>query len=302
MTDVRQAAILATEAAIAAKTPEPAPVANEPVDPVIADSAPHAEIVSDDDEHFVEDSAPSDAGADPTARPRKKPGVHQRIAEITREKHEERREREAAQRERDYWREQAQQSQRPQPVPQTQATQGKPTLEAYNWDQEAYFEALADYKAEQRLQGYRAEQQQAEYQRSLQAQKRQFDERVAAFEKEMPGAWEEAARAPLTITQPMAEVIANSEKGPWIGHYLATHLDEAHAISQQSPYAQAAALGRIEASLTRAPAPSALPRNTVTRAPAPAPVVTSPSASGSSALRGIEDHIAAVRAQKRASR
>jgi hypothetical protein len=300
MSDVRQAAILATAAEIAASNAPAEPVTPDPVqatpDPVIAaDAAPPAEVVSDDDDNDFEEAATSDAGADPTARPRKKPGVHQRIAELTREKHEERRARERIEQELAQLRQQA------QPPAATQATPGRPMPEQFN-DWNDYEAARDTWLLTQAKQQWAAEQKQAETLKQQQERQRKFQERIAAFEREVPGAWQEAVSAPITTTPAMLEVIAESEVGPRIAHYLATHLDEAYAISQQGPYAQAAALGRIEAELKRPPAAPPIPRNTVTRAPAPAPVVSSPTASGSTALKGVEDHIAAVRAQRNASR
>ncbi len=303
MSEVRQAAILATAAAIAAKSepaPEPVvtpePVQAEPAPVVAADAAPPAEVVSDDDEHEDEEAATSDAGADPTARPRKKPGVHQRIAELTRERHEERRRAERLEQELAQLRQQA-------PAPQAmQATPGRPQPDQFT-DWTEYETARDAWLIDTAKKSWAAEQSESEQKRLKADKARRFAERVAAFEREMPGAWQEAVNAPITVTPAMAEVIAESEVGPRIGHYLATHLDEAFAISQQGPYAQAAALGRIEADLKRPnPAASAPPRNTVTRAPAPAPVVTAPGSSGSPGLKGVADHVAVVRAQKLASR
>jgi hypothetical protein len=299
MSDVRQAAILATAAEIAASNAPAEPVTPDPVqatpEPVIAaDAAPPAEVVSDDDDNDFEEAATSDAGADPTARPRKKPGVHQRIAELTREKHEERRARERIEQELAQLRQQA------QPPAATQATPGRPMPEQFN-DWNDYEAARDTWLLTQAKQQWAAEQKQAETLKQQQERQRKFQERIAAFEREVPGAWQEAVSAPITTTPAMLEVIAESEVGPRIAHYLATHLDEAYAISQQGPYAQAAALGRIEAALARPATPSAPPRNTVTRAPAPAPVVTA-SSGANTALRGVEDHVAVVRAQKRANR
>jgi hypothetical protein len=299
MSDVRQAAILATAAEIAASNAPAEPVTPDPVqatpDPVIAaDAAPPAEVVSDDDDNDFEEAATSDAGADPTARPRKKPGVHQRIAELTREKHEERRARERIEQELAQLRQQA------QPPAATQATPGRPMPEQFN-DWNDYEAARDTWLLTQAKQQWAAEQKQAETLKQQQERQRKFQERIAAFEREVPGAWQEAVSAPITTTPAMLEVIAESEVGPRIAHYLATHLDEAYAISQQGPYAQAAALGRIEAELKRPSAAPPIPRNTVTRAPAPAPVVTAASGANT-ALRGIEDHIAVVRAQKNANR
>jgi hypothetical protein len=290
------AEITASRAPKEVESVEPAPAKAAAPEPEKPEPAPQAapapvEAVDDDD---TEDSTPS-PGSDPTAKPRtKKPGVHQRIDELTREKYEERRAAEQARQEAAYWREQAQRTQAPQ-APQPQ---GKPTLEAFGYDQEAYFEALADWKADQKLQGFKAEQTKAETLRQQQERARKFQERVARFEQEVPGGWQVAVTAPFNPTPAMLEVIAESDIGPRIAHYLATHLDEAHSLAQQGQYAQAAALGRIEAKLS---APPPAPPARLTSAPPPPPSVTGNAPPSKDPARmSMEDHMAAVAAKRRA--
>ena len=295
MDDVRQAAVLAAEARIVAATPapepEPAPVEEAtPVSEAPAIEPPAAVAEDHDDEH--EDSAASDNGDDSTA-PRKNKGVGKRINELTREKHEERRAREQAVAEAAYWREQAQR----QPTQAPTQTQGRPTLEQYGYDQNAYEEARDQWVINQTRQSFVQEQQQWAERQQQQARQSKFQERLAALEREQPGAWEQAVAAPVETTPVMLEAIAESEVGPRIGVYLSQHLDEALSISRLPPMQQAVAMGRIEQKLMHAPPPP--PRPTVTRAPAPPPVISAGAALPSK-LSGIEDHIAVVKAQRKA--
>jgi hypothetical protein len=287
-------------AAHAPKEPEvkePAAVAATPAEPAPQEPQAPAAVVDDHEEEH-EDSADSDGG-DATA-PRKNKGVGKRINELTREKHEERRAREQAVAEAAYWREQAQAQQRP--TPQAQAPRsGRPTLEDFAYDTSAYEEARDAWLIQEARRSWSEEQKQTETLRQQQERARKFQERVATFEREIPGGWQEVLNAPVPPMPVALEVIADSEIGPKLAHYLATHLDEAFAISQQAPWAQAAALGRIEAALLRPTTPPVPPRNTTTRAPAPAPVVTPTAQSANSPGRmGIEDHIAHVKAQRKA--
>jgi hypothetical protein len=300
----RQAAVMAAEAAIASKTPEPAkaevPEAPAPAvtpDPPPAPEPPAAVVVDDHDDDEHEDSAASDNGADPTA-PRKNKGVGKRINELTREKHEERRRAEQALAEANYWRELAQKAQ-PQPQAAPTQPQGKPTLEQYGNDWNAYEEARDNWVLNQARETFTKERQRWEQEQQQVARQARFAERVAAFEREVPGGWQQAVSAPVETTPVMLDAIADSEIGPKIGYYLAQNLDEALSISRLPPLQQAVAMGRIEAKLLSAPPPP--PRPTVTRAPAPPPPIPSGASSGVPArLNGIEDHIAVVQAKRKA--
>lgn len=313
-----------SEAAKTAPAASPAPVAEAkpakeaPVSEVKpeADKAPTGEAKAPPadgsdagkDAKSEDAAAPDNGEGDPTAKPPKKKGnFKKRIAEITRERHAERLRAEAAEAELSYYRQQAAQGQPQPPQQRTQAnTDGKPTLEQYGYDQDAYEEARDKWVIAKAEQSFVQRQQQADQQRKQQERISTFKGRIAEFEKEVPGGWAETVSAPITYTPPMVETIANSEIGPRIGHYLSQNLDEAHQITQLSPFAQAAALVRIEQKLlaarAAAPTPSAKPaQNTVSKAPAPPPVIpTGSPASTPVEAWGVEDHIAAVQAKRRA--
>ena len=178
--------------------------------------------------------------------------------------------------------------------------QGRPTLEQYGYDQNAYDDARDAWVVAQAKQSWQAEQAQANAARQAQEKISAFQSRLAAFERKSPGAWGEAVSAPLDATQVMLEAIQGSEVGPEVAVYLAKNLDEAHNISRLPPFQQAVAMGRIEAKLLQAPAPPARPV-TVTRAPAPPPSIASGSPASTPVSKwGIEDHLAEVKRQKQA--
>lgn len=299
MDDARQAAVLATEAKIVAATKAPEPEAV----PVVVPEAPAPEappaieppaaIAHEDDDEY-EDSAASDNGADPTA-PRKNKGVGKRINELTREKHEERRARYEAEQRAAYLEQQLQQYAQPQRPSEPTPTQGKPTLEQFGYDQEAYTEALTDWKVQSRFQELQQRQQQAQQQQRVADTLNKFQERVAKVD---PDEWQAAVQANPPTSPVMLELIAESEVGPQIGIYLAKHWDEALTISRLPPMQQAVAMGRLETKLQSAPPSAPRPVSPVTRAPTPPPPI--PAATGATArLGGIEDHIAVVQAQRK---
>lgn len=299
MNERLQAAIAAVEAS------NPTPQADASASNVV-DTAPPADeqgnpaATVDDDHQIAEtddsgDSAASDGNDAPAQRQNK--GVGKRINELTREKYEAIRRAEAA----ELRAQELEKQRQPQAAGKDSVqSDSRPTLDQFNYDQDAYLEALTDWRVNQRLSERDSQQQVQQKQHQEQERQREFQGRLASFEAENPGKWEAATKAPINFTEPMLEVIASSDVGPRIAVYLAENLDRADEISRMTPYAQAAALGRIEASMS-APKPAHIPPppKTVTRAPAPPPTV-----SGGSVVRkdlasmDVTDHLEAVRAKR----
>ena len=187
-----------------------------------------------------------------------------RIDELTRQKYE-------AEREAAYWRgraggtgqDQAQPSAAPAAAP-------KPTPDKFS-DYAEYVEALADWKAEQRVNQALSQREQAQAQR-LQDELQQ--ERVSTWAQRQDAARqsisdydEVMASAPdAPVAQHVGESILDSEHGPAIAYHLAKHPAELARINALPPMAAAREIGRLEASLSSAkPAPA----KQVSNAPAP---------------------------------
>lgn len=79
--------------------------------------------------------------------------------------------------------------------------------------------------------------------------------------------------AKLTITNDMADLIAESDKAPEIAYYLAKNPKEAEFLATLPPHAMGRAIGRIESSV------SAPVRNRLSQAPAPVQTVSGGSGS-----------------------
>ncbi len=291
MSDALKAAIAAVEAAN--PTPDAAAPEKKEVDLPAqqGNEAATGDLGDELDElEGSEASATSDGKDAPAQRQNK--GVGKRINELTREKYEALRRAEAAERRA----QELEQQRKPEPQQPVQSD-GKPTLADHDFDQEAYLEALADWRLNQKLTERDSQEQAKQKQAQEEEKKAKFQERIQQYEAEYPGKWDAAVKAPINFTEPMLEVIASSEVGPHIAGYLAENLDRADEISRMTPYAAAAALGRIEASFS-APKPVTppAPPRTVSKAPAPAPTVQGTAVARKAAHeKSVEDFMADIR-------
>lgn len=206
----------------------------------------------------TEETAGSESGDAPAQQVRKKPGVHQRIDELTKSFRD-------AEREREYWREQALRGQQPkeQPQPAQAATSDpdEPTLESCDYDPGKF--------SREHYQWMRGQERKQE---AAQERVKKLTDREAAFRVAHPD-YDAVARNPsLPITQQVAEVILETDDPPAVAYYLGQNPDEAAAIAQMTPHQIGRAIGRIEAKLS-APAATETQRQpepkTVTNAPAP---------------------------------
>ena len=168
----------------------------------------------------------------------KRPGVQSRIDELTRARYE-------AEREAKFWREQAAKS----PPPSTDAP--KPTKADYP-DDEAYFEALADFKAEQKVQQFS---QQTQAERAQEAQARQtasqfnlYQERVQ--QADLPDYAEVVGQSDVPAAPHVLESILDSDVGPQLAYHLAKHPDVAERLNAMTPVQAAREIGRLEAAVT----------------------------------------------------
>lgn len=182
-----------------------------------------------------------DAAAAP---PRKKPGVHNRIDELTRQKHD-------AIRDRDYWRQKAEE------------------LSSKNTDAMDYDDQLVT-KVQVATARDRAETADITAQRAVQ---RQFE----ILENEARARWPDydaVSRGPVPITQEMADIIAESEMGPDVAYHLGKNPGEAWQLAQLSDKRLAKEMGKLEARLSQ---PKPLPK----QPPAPVQPVSGIAAGGS---------------------
>lgn len=183
--------------------------------------------------------------------PKPRKTAQERIAELTAKQRQ-------AERDADYWREQAMSRQPPAPAPQ--APEGKPTSDQFE-SYDDYVEALTDWKAENTVNARLAAQQQ---QSTIQTKVQTFEQRVATqFPEGEPEGITALRRAP-SLPEGVQEVILTSENGPKLADHLGSHPAELRRLSSLTPTMQAFELAKLEQRL-------AAPPKTATTAPAPHP-------------------------------
>jgi hypothetical protein len=244
-------------------------------------------------------------GTDTPARQNK--GVGKRINELTKEKHDERRRREAVERELSELRATLSTPAQTQ-TPAQQDTQapasGKPTLESCDFDPEVLAERMADWKLDQRDRQAAENKQKETHQQRL----RSYQERADAFADENPDYAERVES--LKLTPIMDQAIFETELEPQIAYYLATNPGEVERIAQLTPAGQVRAIAKLEDKLSappvveqqeaETPRPAVVPSRppSVQSPPPPPPSVAAKStAKAPVAQWDINQHIEAVRSK-----
>ena len=136
--------------------------------------------------------------------------------------------------------------------------EAEPTLESFDYDEQAYNAALIKSQVSQAIQAEKeAIKQQSRQDQAAQAQAT-FNERIASMNK--PD-FAEVANAVPVLPNGVADALVQSENGAELIYHLGQHLDQADKISQMSPLMAMEALGKISANLNAKPniKPSAAP-------------------------------------------
>ena len=254
---------------------------------VVEESPPVAEPVADQSAETEQTGEESQQAETPQAKERR--SAQGRINELTRQRHE-------AERDAAYWRglAEARTNEQPAKAPQQESAK-KPAASDFQ-DYDAYVEALAEWKAEQKVTEALDRRQQS----SEQAKK-------AAEAREVAKAWTErqnAARrvfsdydavvgsADVTITPAVSDILLTSDKGPEVAYYLAKNPTVVERLNALSPTAAAREIGRLEAALEK---PSV---KHVVDAPAPASITRSPRTQSSDLAQMDHEAYRAARAKQ----
>jgi len=216
----------------------------------------------------AEEGDPGDDAAAATDEPAPKPrrSVQERIDEAVKAQRE-------AERDREYWREQALRNQAPQPKAETPSEDAEPDPSDYEHG-ELDVRFIRDHATFHAKRTFREE-------TAKQTAERERAERLTAFENTTKAAAEkhtdffevvgrDYGKAAALCTSAMQEAILSSDVGGELAYHLATNPGEARRIAALDPISQVRMLGRLEGQLS---APAKTPPKTATDAPAPTPQV-----------------------------
>lgn len=169
-----------------------------------------------------------------------------------------------------------------QHTPKEQPKEGPPKLADFD-DFEKYVTAQAEFVADQRLKSALTQQQTKEQEQRANAAQRQsadgWNKKVSAALKEMPDYTEVVSESTAPLTDAMKSAIMESDQGPQLAYYLATHADEAQRIAGLTPIGAVRALTLIEAGFKSKP---------TTQTPEPVAATGSRQTSGVKALTDIK--------------
>ena len=218
-------------------------------------------------------------------KPQEKPrrSARERINELTKRAHE-------AEREAQRWREAAERK--------TADPSEKPNPDKFG-SYDEYVEALADWKADQRVaESFKrrdAERSQAAEARAAEAKAQAWAERQIAFREATPDYDAVVGKSSVQVAPHVVDALLDSESGPELAYHLAKRPETVKRINALSPLSAARELGRIEATLSSPAAPQIKPAS---KAPAPiTPVRSSAPAAVDLASANMDQYIAARRKQ-----
>lgn len=162
---------------------------------------------------------------------------------------------------------------------QPQQVSSKPQEESFT-SYADYLEALADWKADQKLSQWQQNQSTELAKRKEQQEQQTLKQRTAEIMKKGEDKYddfEDAIRSfDVELSQPAFMAITESNIAEDVTYYLATHEAEAKRIAALTPYAQAKEIGKLEEKLTKPPT------REISKAPEPIKPVTSGKAANDS--------------------
>ncbi len=147
-----------------------------------------------------------------------------------------------------------QQNQTQEPVIQQQRqTSDEPTLEQFDYDQDAFTAALVDHRVNQNIQKAFEAREQQEQQQKQQSEHdtvtRAFEDRYARYATENPEYQELSKNGARIFSPHVNQAILHAENGPQVDHYLLSNPEIAERVGNLSPVMAAIEIGKISANL-----------------------------------------------------
>lgn len=140
------------------------------------------------------------------------------------------------------------QPQQPQ-VPAT--TTGEPTLEQFDYDQDAFNNAVIDHRVNQKFSEFTQQQDQNKQATQQKETLKSFNEKAAQYAAKNPGYDEVlAASAGVKFNEGISQAVLASEFGPQIQHHLLSTPLEAERINSLPPIMAAMEIGKLESAFS----------------------------------------------------
>ncbi len=232
---------------------------------VVENDAPVVEeetVEVDAETESIENEAGEQQESEPSESSPEKPNKTQdRIDKLTRNRRE-------AERDRDYWRDQALRNQQDNPAQKKPKPEALKKLEDFDYDEEKYQEYLFDAAQQNAVDEAKRALKEEIDQRSARDRMASFRDKEKSFSRNAADYAEIAGNPDLPVNDSMAETIRDMDNGPEVLYHLGKNIDIADSISRLSPLAAARELGRIEERLS-----SQIKSKTVSDAPKPAPKI-----------------------------
>ncbi len=269
------------------------------------EAAPVAEAVTTDEAVAEKTESAPVENANPEKTERKKPGIQDRINELTRSKHE--RERQIQERDAEIQKLRDELAKKPvsdQKAETAEDPNREKTLDDFDWDMERFLEYQADLKLDKKLKEREEKSQSEAKEKAAQERQSTFFERVEKFMEVEPSFFEdlinpETSIKGLAFTPPMEEFIMDSDVGPQIAWHFRNHPEESQAIAKLDSRGVERAMARLEVKLSAAPVAETVSQPAITRAPPVAKRIGSSTVAGNSGKAwSMDDEIAAVRAKR----
>lgn len=250
--------------------------------------------VADDSATTVEGTSTVETGIDRDEKGKFRNPAQPRIDELTRARRE-------AEREASYWRTRAEANAKPAPEPPK-----KPTQDQFA-DYGEFVEALADWKADEKVNAKLAERDKASAAKQA-ADKRTSTwlERSTAAAAAIPDLDKVLSNSDVPVAEHVTTALLDSELGPQIAYHLATHPEIAEKLNGMTERQVDREIGRLEATLGTvaadpkpddAPSPEPTPvtpaRRTTTAPPPVKPVAQARSGAVDLAKASMDDYVAA---------
>lgn len=197
---------------------------------------------------------PADPRQEPTDPDNKVTGFERRVQRLSAQK-------EAAEREAEYWRRHATQPPAAPPPPADK----KPVFTDYN-DLELYAEAVSNWTAAKAVRDALSERDREQGNRTV---LERYQQKVDSFKAITPDF--DAVFADLDDVQlepDLLQAVLEADEGPALAYHLAKNLSEVRRLNSMTPAQRLMALGKLEATLPKKGTPAPAPKNKVSAAPA----------------------------------